>query len=210
MADINVNIVEKTIKANRTPLSMIGGNLFGQDVFQPQVRTFNPDYEKIIEQIKQSGNADLCLNRSPRRFNIFATTVSDMRIKENIAGDVVCKINPDTDQEIEIPASTLGSFGKTTEEAVKEAIKNPEKKMVFSDPKKMGIYLNALNRAEIARLDKIIAECEKAKAQLVSTISRNDQQVASYFDEKTNSKPKADVSVNVHMESQIHGGSLNS
>ena len=201
MADININIVEKTIKANRTPLSMIGGNLFGQDVFSPQTRVYNPDYEKVIEQIKQSGNADLCLNRSPRRFNIFATTVSDMRIKENIAGEVVCKLNPDTDQEIEIPASTLESFGKTTEEAVKEAIKNPEKKMVFSDPKKMNVYLNALNRAEIARLDKIIAECEKAKAQLVSTISRNEQQVASYYDEKSNSKPKADVSVNVHMES---------
>ena len=201
MADININIVEKTIKANRTPLSMIGGNLFGQDVFSPQTRVYNPDYEKLIEQIKQSGNADLCLNRSPRRFNIFATTVSDMRIKENIAGEVVCKLNPDTDQEIEIPASTLESFGKTTEEAVKEAIKNPEKKMVFSDPKKMNVYLNALNRAEIARLDKIIAECEKAKAQLVSTISRNEQQVASYYDEKSNSKPKADVSVNVHMES---------
>lgn len=27
MSEINVNIVEKTIKANRTPLSMIGGNL---------------------------------------------------------------------------------------------------------------------------------------------------------------------------------------
>ncbi len=201
MADININIVEKTIKANRTPLSMIGGNLFGQDVFSPQTRVYNPDYEKVIEQIKQSGNADLCLNRSPRRFNIFATTVSDMRIKENIAGEVVCKLNPDTDQEIEIPASTLESFGKTTEEAVKEAIKNPEKKMVFSDPKKMNVYLNALNRAEIARLDKIIAECEKAKAQLVSTISRNEQQVTSYYDEKSNSKPKADVSVNVHMES---------
>ena len=201
MADININIVEKTIKANRTPLSMIGGNLFGQDVFSPQTRVYNPDYEKVIEQIKQSGNADLCLNRSPRRFNIFATTVSDMRIKENIAGEVVCKLNPDTDQEIEIPASTLESFGKTTEEAVKEAIKNPEKKMVFSDPKKMNVYLNALNRAEIARLDKIIAECEKAKAQLVSTISRNEQQVTSYYDEKSNSKPKADVSINVHMES---------
>lgn len=201
MADININIVEKTIKANRTPLSMIGGNLFGQDVFRPQTRMYNPDYEKVIEQIKQSGNADLCLNRSPRRFNIFATTVSDMRIKENIAGEVVCKLNPDTDQEIEVPASVLESFGKTTEEAVKEAIKNPEKKMVFSDPKKMNVYLNALNRAEIARLDKIIAECEKAKAQLVSTISRNEQQVTSYYDEKSNSKPKADVSVNVHMES---------
>ena len=208
MADINENIVEKTIKANRTPLSMIGGNLFGQDVFSPQTRVFNPDYEKVIEQIKQSGNADLCLNRSPRRFNIFATTVSDMRIKENIAGEVVCKLNPDTDQEIEIPASTLESFGKTTEEAVKEAIKNPEKKMVFSNPKKMNVYLNALNRAEIARLDKIIAECEKAKAQLVSAISRNEQQVASYYDEKSNSKPKADVSVNVHMEAQTYGSSL--
>jgi hypothetical protein len=200
MAEINVNIVEKTIKANRTPLSMIGGNLFGQDVFSPQTRTYNPDYEKIIDQVKSGGNADLCLNRSPRRFNIFATTVSDMRVKENIAGEVVLKINPDTDREIEIPASTLGSFGKTTEEAVREAMKNPEKKMVFSDPKKLNEFLNALNRAEIARLDKIISECEKAKSQCVSTISRNEASVAAYFDEKTSSKPAADVSVSVHID----------
>ena len=200
MADINVNIVEKTIKANRTPLSMIGGNLFGQDVFTPQTRVYNKDYDKVIENVKAGGNADLCLNRSPRRFSIFGVTVSDMRIKENIAGEVVCKINPDTENEIEIPASTLNSFGKTTEDAVREAMKNPEKKMVFSDPKKLNEFLNALNRAEIARLDKIISECEKAKAQCVSTISRNEQSVAGYFDEKSKSKPDADVSVNVHME----------
>ena len=200
MSEINVNIVEKTIKANRTPLSMIGGNLFGQDVFSPQTRVYNPDHDKVIEQAKANGNADLCLNRSPRRFGIFATTVSDMRVKENIAGEVVLKINPDTDQEIEIPASTLNTFGKTTEDAVREAMKNPEKKMVFSDPKKLNEFLNALNRAEIARLDKIIAECDKAKAQCVSAISRNEQQVTSYFDEKAKSKPSADVSVSVHME----------
>ena len=43
MPEINVNIVETTIKSNRTPLSMLGAKMFGQDVFTPQTRLFNPD-----------------------------------------------------------------------------------------------------------------------------------------------------------------------
>lgn len=200
MENINVNIVETTVKANRTPLSKIGGNLFGQDIFSPQTRMFNQDYDKIVSNIHAAGDADLCLNRSPRRFNIFATTVTDMRVTENIAGEVVLKINPETDQEIEVPAATLGSFGKTTEDAVREAMKHPEKKMVFSDPKQMGAFMNALNRAEIARLDSIIEMCNKAKAQCTSAISRNDNQVATYFDEKEKSKGEAEVTVKVNMQ----------
>ncbi len=199
MENVNVNIVETTIKANRTPLSQIGGNLFGQDIFTPQTRVFNPDYDKIIANIHAGGDADLCLNRSPRRFNVFSTTVTDMRVTENIAGEVVLKINPETDQEIEVPAATLTSFGKTTDDAVREAMKHPEKKMVFSDPKKMGLLMNQLNRAEIARIDAMIETLNKAKAQCVSAISANDQKVATYFDEKEKSKPQSEVSVKVNV-----------
>ena len=62
MSEININIVEKTIKANRTPLSMIGGNLFGQDVFSPQTRVYNPDYDKVIEQAKAMVNLNMKLS----------------------------------------------------------------------------------------------------------------------------------------------------
>ena len=48
MSEINVNIVETTIKSNRTPLSMLGAKMFGQDVFTPQTRLFNPDHDKVL------------------------------------------------------------------------------------------------------------------------------------------------------------------
>ena len=70
MSEINVNIVETTIKSHRTPLSMLGAKMFGQDVFTPQTRMFNPDHDKILEQAKQGSNVNLVLNRSPRRFAI--------------------------------------------------------------------------------------------------------------------------------------------
>ena len=60
MSEINVNIVETTIKSNRTPLSMLGAKMFGQDVFTPQTRMFNPDHDKVLGRIvtgKQIGRA---------------------------------------------------------------------------------------------------------------------------------------------------------
>lgn len=208
MENVNVNIVETAVKANRTPLSMIGGNLFGQDVFVPQTRLSNPDYDKVIANVHSLGDADLCLNRSPRRFNVFSYTVTDMRVAESITGEVVLKINPDTDHEIEIPASTLENFGKTTDDAVREAMKNPEKKMVFSDPKKLCLLMNQLNRAEITRIDAAIDMLNKAKAQCVSTISKNEQKVNTYYDEKEKSKPQAEVSVKVNVTAQTYGSYL--
>ena len=78
MSEINVNIVETTIKSNRTPLSMLGAQMFGQDVFTPQTRLFNPDHDKVLEQAKQSSNVNLVLNRSPRRFSIGYITIESM------------------------------------------------------------------------------------------------------------------------------------
>ena len=78
MSEINVNIVETTIKSNRTPLSMLGAKMFGQDVFTPQTRLFNPDHDKVLEQAKQSSNINLVLNRSPRRFVIGYITIESL------------------------------------------------------------------------------------------------------------------------------------
>ena len=33
--------------------SMLGAKMFGQDVFTPQTRLFNPDHDKVLEQAKQ-------------------------------------------------------------------------------------------------------------------------------------------------------------
>lgn len=190
MSEINVNIVETTIKSNRTPLSMLGAQMFGQDVFTPQTRLFNPDHDKVLEQAKQSFNVNLVLNRSPRRFSIGYITIQSMATKQNAIGDVVCRLNEGTDNQIDIPlGENCTKFGETTEEAVQNALKDKNSKAVFSDPKDLSGILNDLNRGEIARLDAMIEQLQKAKAQCVSAISANEKIVADYERQKTESKP---------------------
>ena len=190
MSEINVNIVETTIKSNRTPLSILGGKMFGQDVFTPQTRFFNPDHDKVLEQAKQNSNVDLVLNRSPRRFAIGYITIESMATKQNAIGDVVCRLNEGTDHQIDIPLGENSTkFGETTEEAVQKALKDKNSKAVFADPKDLCGILNDLNRGEITRLDGIIEKAQKAKAQCLSAIAANEKIVADYEREKAESKP---------------------
>lgn len=190
MSEINVNIVETTIKSNRTPLSILGGKMFGQDVFTPQTRFFNPDHDKLLEQAKQNSNVDLVLNRSPRRFAIGYITIESMATKQNAIGDVVCRLNEGTDHQIDIPLNEGSTkFGETTEEAVQKALKDKNSKAVFADPKDLCGILNDLNRGEITRLDAVIEKAQKAKAQCLSAIAANEKIVADYEREKAESKP---------------------
>ena len=190
MSEINVNIVETTIKSHRTPLSMLGAKMFGQDVFTPQTRMFNPDHDKILEQAKQGSNVNLVLNRSPRRFAIGYITIESMATKQNAIGDVVCRLNEGTDHQIDIPLGESSTkFGETTEEAVQKALKDKNSKAVFADPKDLCGILNDLNRGEITRLDGIIEKAQKAKAQCLSAIAANEKIVADYEREKAESKP---------------------
>lgn len=190
MSEINVNIVEKAIKINRTPLSLLGGSLFGQDVFTPQIRMFNPDHDKVLEQAKQCSNVSLVLNRSPRRFAIGYITIESMITKQNSIGDVVCRLNEGTDNQIDIPLSENSTkFGETTEEAVQKALKDKNSKAVFADPKDLCDILNDLNRGEITRLDAVIEQAQKAKAQCLSAIAANEKIVSDYEREKADSKP---------------------
>ena len=196
--EINVN-VKKIIETNRTPLSLFGGKTFGQDVFQPEARLYDPDYDNKIRAIKDAGNKDLCLNRSPRRFALRSTTITGIQIAENVAGETVLKINPSTDgsAEIEIPYNSSQEFGATTQELVKNFLKDSTKKAVFSDPAKLNEFLEQLNLAERSRLEKLEEEIKKAKEQITSTIARNQKIISDYNREINDSKPTAEVSVNV-------------
>ena len=60
---------------------------------------------------------------------------------------------------------------------------------MFSDPKDLSGILNDLNRGEIARLEAIIEQAQKAKAQCLSAIAANEKIVADYERQKADSKP---------------------
>lgn len=197
--EINV-AVKEVIKNNRTPLSNFAGAVFANDLFKPQVRVMDPDYQQKIDGVKAAGNGDLILNRSPRRFGIYGITITSLAMGTNVAGDVVLVINKGTDDEIEVPYTCESEFAKTDADAVREAIKSPDKNSVFSDAKKLAGMINQLNKLEIDRIDSLIKQLEKAKQQCESAISNVNDKVSTYLQQKAKSAQKTG---NVEVETNI-------
>ena len=191
--DINVKDV---ISNNRTPLSMFAGSVYAQDLFKPQTRVYDPDYQQKIDEVRNSGNKDLILNRSPRRFSIYGVTISKIEMGKNINDEVVIILNKGLDDEIEIPYTCDKEFGKTNDDIIKEALKNPDKSIVFSDPKKLAASINKLNLGEMQ---------QTAKKQCESAISDVNDKVNTYFSQKSKSAQKAngDVSAEVNVNVNI-------
>ena len=160
--DINVKDV---ISNNRTPLSMFAGSVYAQDLFKPQTRVYDPDYQQKIDEVRNSGNKDLILNRSPRRFSIYGVTISKIEMGKNINDEVVIILNKGLDDEIEIPYTCDKEFGKTNDDIIKDALKNPDKSIVFSDPKKLAASINKLNLGEMQRINNLIKMLQTAKKQ---------------------------------------------
>lgn len=199
--DINVKDV---IMNNRTPLGNFAGSVFAQDLFKPQTRVYDPDYQQKIDEARNAGNKDLVLNRSPRRFSIYGVTISKIELGKNINDEVVLIINKGLDDEIEIPYTCDKEFGKTDDEIIKDAIKNPEKNHVFNDPKKLAASINKLNLGEMQRIDNLMKMLQTAKKQCESAISDVNDKVNTYFAQKTKSSQKvgSEVSAEVNINLQ--------
>ena len=74
----------------------------------------------------------------------------------------------------------MGSYSKTTEEAIKAALKGDTSK-VFSDPRKTAELLNTANNAELARVRSLISTLQKVEQQLNTTIEANRKKVTDFY-----------------------------
>ena len=124
---------------------------------------------------------------------------------KNINDEVVIILNKGLDDEIEIPYTCDKEFGKTNDDIIKEALKNPDKSIVFSDPKKLAASINKLNLGEMQRIDNLIKMLQTAKKQCESAISDVNDKVNTYFSQKSKSAQKAngDVSAEVNVNVNI-------
>lgn len=203
MSKINVDIVEQ----NRMPLSIIGSNL-GKSVFKPESRDAIADYEAKLQNNVRNGNPELMLNRSPRYFSLKSVDITGIIVSEDISGTPVVKINPHDDgtADVILPISDMSHFGKTVEDAVKEALKTPEKCLGFNDSEKLCTFLNTLNNAEERRIDNLIADLQRYKQTLNTFRSKNERIAKTYVDQLKNSTPKQEINlgentvVNINVE----------
>lgn len=211
MAEINVNI-KSTIERNRVPFSILGGKTLGQDVFRPEMRECQEKkengqpsvpYAEKIKAIMDEGNLDLCLNRTPRKFRIVSTTIVNVGIGTSITGEAVVMVNQKKDgtSDIEIPIEDATKFGVIDRDAVEAMIKGTSKNVAVN-PAKLNMFIEALNVAEIRRLDNLASLINTFKSQIQSTIGENAGKVKTYNEETKHTEGTVTANISVEQSWQ--------
>lgn len=182
MKTIDVNIMSPVVTNNVQLISKIGSNL-GTQFAKVEVRMAwqggQEGFERDKKAIESGEKKGFILNRSPRRllaknFLIAGTVL----VKDPMNDDEIgIAINPHEDGSCDlflpITESTLKTMGKTTAEAVAEAIKG-EKDHFFLDIKTLAKILNDAMNREIQYLEEHIKVCQKMVVTLKGDISNNE------------------------------------
>lgn len=201
MKQIEVNVVPNVVSNNVQLISKIGSNLGTQFFKVEAIAAWNgrqEGFEKDKKMIESGEKKGFILNRSPRRllaknFLIAATALVTDPMNDNEIG---IAINPKDDGSCDlflpITESTLKTMGKTTSEAVAEAIKG-EKDHFFLDAKTLCKILNDAMQREINYLDEHIKACQKMMVTLKGDISANEQKAKQVEDAWINSALKQDI-----------------
>ena len=189
----NSNPVNPVVIANnRTPLSIIGANL-GRQYHKPEARATWPDFEKIELAVKQAGNVDIILNRTPRRYRMVGYDITNVMINQDAVGATNVYLHKNLEGEVCIPVGAgMEQIGKVSDDAIGEALRGNDN-VIFADASKLSAKLNILNAAEKKRLTELRANIDKFIQQIDSAISENDKKAQTYVRELTESTPKMDV-----------------
>lgn len=201
MKTIDVNIASPVVTNNVQLISKIGSNL-GTQFFKVEVRMAWQGGQKGFEAdklaIEKGEKKGFILNRSPKRllaknFLIAGTVL----VKDPMNDDEIgIAINPHEDGTCDlflpITENTLRSMGKTTAEAIAEAIKG-EKDHFFLDAKTLVKILNDAMRREIMYLEEHIQACQKMVVTLKGDIVDNENKARRVEENWINSALKTSV-----------------
>lgn len=200
MKTIDVNIATPGVAENVQLISKIGSNL-GTQFFKVEVRMAwqgqQEGFERDKMKIESGEKAGFILNRSPRRFLaknfLIAGTILT---KDPIDQTLGIAINPTDDGgcDLFLPINddTLKTMGKTTTEAIAEAIKG-EKDHFFLDGKTLAKVLNDAAKREIGYLEELITNCQKMIVTLKGDIANNENKAKLAEQQWINSAITPDV-----------------
>lgn len=181
MKEIEINVNTPGVGQHVQLISKIGSNL-GTQFFKVDVRMAwqggQEGFERDKKRIETGELAGFILNRSPRRFLAKNFLIAGTVLKKDPVNDeLVIEINPHEDGtcDISLPVNehTLQVMGKTTREAIAEAIKG-EKDHFFIDGMALTRVLNDSMRREITHLEEIITSCQKMVTTLKGDIANNE------------------------------------
>lgn len=186
MSNVNVNL--GVVASNRKSISLVGAQL-GTCFFKAEARAGIPDFEQKALNVKQGGNVQFCLNRTPNRYRVTDHEVLSVQVGTDAAGATKVFINKDTDAEVSIPVLPgMDKIGVVTEDALGKSLRG-DGNVIFSDVRKLVQQVNTLNMDEKSRLEAVRAEIDKCIAQIDSTISANNKKAQDYEAELLKSTP---------------------
>ena len=200
MKTIDVNITPAVISQNVQLISKIGSNL-GTQFCKVDVRMAwaggQDGFERDKAAIETGEKKGFILNRSPRRFCMKSFLVAGTILtKDPVSDEMGIAVNPHEDGSCDlflpINESTLKRMGKTTREAIAEAIKG-EKDHFFLDAKSLATVLNEAISHEISNLEDIITKCQKMVNTLKGDKVDNENKAKLINDAWINSAIKPDV-----------------
>lgn len=184
----NVNVNLGVVADFRKPISMVGASL-GTCFFKAEARAGMPDFEQKVLQVKQGGNIQFCLNRTPNRYRVTDHEVLSVQVGSDATGATKVYINKDSDGEVSIPVVPgMDKIGVVTEDALGKALRG-DSNIIFSDVRKLVAQVNTLNTDEKTRLEAIRAEIDKCIAQIDSAISANNKKASDYEAQLLKSTP---------------------
>lgn len=213
MKTIDVNVIPTVVTGNTQLISKIGANV-GTQIFKVDVRLAWPcankaDFEAEKRKYETGEKKGFILNRSPRRLLAKNILIAGVCLVKDVDDDVCIAINPHddgtADMMLPINEHTLDVLGKTTAEAISEAIKG-EKDHFFLDGKALVAVLNGAMKKEIQYLEDMIENCKKMVTTLKGDINMNEQKAQQAADAWNNSAlpvqvdmPAGMTGTNVHI-----------
>lgn len=186
MANVNVNL--GVVADNRKSISLVGASL-GTCFFKTEARAGILDFEQKSLNVKQGGNVQFCLNRTPQRYRVTDHEVLSVQVGTDAAGATKVFINKDTDGEVSIPiVPGMDKIGIVTDDALSKSLRG-DGNIIFSDVRKLVQQVNTLNMDEKARLEAIRTEITRCIDGLDSTIAANKKKAQDYESEMLKSTP---------------------
>lgn len=201
MKTIDVNVVPPVVANNAQLISKIGSNI-GTQFFKVEVRHAwqggQEGFERDKKAIESGEKKGFILNRSPKRLLAKNFLIAGaILVKDQLNDDEIgIAVNPHEDGTCDLflplDGTTLSSMGKTTADAIAEAV-NGEKDHFFLDANTLVTLLNNKMKREIQHLEAHITACQKMIVTLKGDITNNENKAKTVEDNWIKSALKDNV-----------------
>lgn len=182
MNEVNLKADVKVIADHRNQLSNIG-KLHGRKIFRVSKEVVDREFVKKQLEVENGDKLALLTNRPLQRYKVIGIDVTSVCTHKNAEGSTNVYINegekitlPDGTQksvEVVIPINaSKNPLNKVSDETMYKAL-NGDNSVIFGSPDDVIEYQNRLNNNELVRLDALIADLQRQRQSLQTTIDRN-------------------------------------